>query len=155
MERGHRAVVFNAASMHHDLLWPFWANNQTRRVHLQSRGSRYPGVPPNRPPKAWASSTVMSHEVHESDVILMVTSSKDANTSPTRGSVIAAALIYRLCMRRFISADCSPEISSALPAPLTPRSAPGFRTSTISDAFALAAIFRAFRLLEEVAMNKW
>jgi hypothetical protein len=60
---------------------------------------------------------------------------------------------YRLCMRRFMSSGCSPEISSAFPAPLTPRSAPGVRTSTISEALARATILRAFRLLEEVAMN--
>ena len=65
-------------------------------THSQSSGRKYPGVPPNRLPKAWASSTDMPHAVHEPGVILMVTSSKDANTGPTWGSVIAAALIYRL-----------------------------------------------------------
>jgi hypothetical protein len=121
---------------------------------FQSSGSRYPGVPPNRPPRAWVSSATMSHAVHAPGVTLIVTSSKDAKTGPMWGSAIAAELIYRLCMRRFISVDCSPEISSAFPAPLTPCSAPGFRTSTISEALALAAILRAFRLLEEVAMKK-
>ncbi len=82
------------------------------------KGEQVSGVPPNRPPKAWVSSTAMSHVVHETVVILTVTSSKDANTGPTLGSVIAAALMYRLCMRRLISWDCSPEISSAFPAPL-------------------------------------
>jgi hypothetical protein len=55
-------------------------NNYARSVHLQSRGSRYPGVPPSLPPNAWASNTAMSHAVHEPGVIPMVTSSKDANT---------------------------------------------------------------------------
>src|ERR1700722_3092992 len=62
---------------------------------------------------------------------------------------------HRLLMRRVMSSGRSPEISSAFPAPLTPRSAPGFRTSTISEALARATILRAFRLLQEVAMNKW
>src|ERR1017187_10547430 len=57
-------------------------------------------------------------------------------------------------MRRFISLDGSPEISSDFPAPLTPRWVPGFRTSTIIESFARAAILRAFRLLDEVAMKK-
>src|SRR5207245_11342071 len=84
----------------------------------------------------------------------VVTSSNEANTGPMWGSSIAAALIYRLCMRRFISRDWSPEISSALPAAFTPRSAPGFRTSTIREAFGRAAILRTFRLLEDVATNR-
>src|SRR5579859_7173465 len=42
----------------------------------------YPGVAPNRPPKAWASSTAMSHVVHETGVSRMVTSSNEANTGP-------------------------------------------------------------------------
>src|SRR5271154_3651393 len=93
----------------------------------------------------------MSQLVHETGVSRMVTSSNDANTGSTLGSDIAAALIYRLCMRRFISWDWLPEITSTLPAAVTPRSAPGFRTSTISGAFGRAATLRAFRLLEDVA----
>ena len=65
---------------------------------------------------------------------------------------MAAALRYRLCMRRFISCDWSPEIISTLPAAVTPRSAPGFRLSTISEALGRAATLRAFWVLEDVAI---
>ena len=68
----------------------------------------------------------MSHVVHEPGVILIVTSSKDANTGPTCGSAIAAALMYRPCMRRFISPDCSPEISSCFPGPVDASLGAGF-----------------------------
>src|SRR2546423_5809997 len=133
---------------------PDFVNNQTGSNHLQSNGSRYPGVPPNRPPRTWASNTAMSQVVHETGVSRIVTSSNDANTGPTWGSDIAAALKYRLCRRRFISWDSPPEMSSTLPAAVTPRSVPGFRASTISEAFGRATTLRAFRVLDDVAMNR-
>jgi len=60
------------------------------------QGSRYPGVPATRPPKACASSVAMSRAIHETDMIRIVTSSNDANTGPMPGSDMAAALMDRL-----------------------------------------------------------
>ncbi len=86
----------------------------------------------------------MSQAIHETGVSRIVTSSNDANTGPTWGSDIAAALKYRLCRRRFISWDSPPETSSTLPVAVTPRSVPGFLASTISEAFGRAITLRAF-----------
>jgi hypothetical protein len=121
---------------------------------LQSSGSRYPGVLANRPPRACASSAAMSQAIHETGVSRSVTSSNDANTGPTWGSDIAAALKYRLCRRRLISWERSPETISTLQTAVAPRSAPALRTSTISEAFGRAITLRTFRVLENVATKR-
>jgi hypothetical protein len=62
------------------------------RRKSQSSAKRYPGVFPNRPPKACASSMAISQVIHEVGASCMVTSSNAANTGSMSGSDIAAEL---------------------------------------------------------------